>query len=209
MHVSEQPAVVEDCLAEPGLRPVELRGKFGALHELFTAIHAIHIADQEIGLLAHAKSKVCACPTTERNLGDGVVPADRLAKHGVDICIGSDSNAQIDLFEDARCLEYHVRLSRLQRAVLPLELLANALNRVGYGALGLAEQPGDYFTVDLNDPLLAGADSLSLSSAIIFSAGRSAVRDVFVNDRQIVENGRHPHQDQIIREFTAAIRLLE
>lgn len=209
MHVSEQPAEVETCLAEHGLRPVELLGKYGVLHELFTGVHAIHITDEEIGMFAHAKGRVCACPTTERNLGDGVVPADRLTERGVSICFGSDSNTQIDLLEDARCLEYHLRISRLQRAVLPLETLANGLNRVGYSALGLAEQPDDFFTVDLNDTALAGVDSGSLLSSIIFSVGRSAVRDVFVNRRQIVENGRHPQQEEIIREFTAVLRRLQ
>lgn len=202
MHVSEQPEEIEACLAEHGLRPVELLGKYGLLHELFTAVHAIHIHEEEVSLLAGAKASVCACPTTERNLGDGVVPADRLAEAGVSICFGSDSNAQIDLFEDARCLEYHLRLIRLQRAVLPAGKLADGLSAAGYRALGLAEQANDYFTLDLNDPSLAGAGPES----IIFSAGRVAVRDVFVDGKQIVENGRHPQQKEIVREFNKVMQ---
>lgn len=202
MHVSEQPAEIEACLAEHGMRPVELLGKYGVLHDLFTGVHAIHITDEEIGFLAHAKASVCACPTTERNLGDGVVPADRLTDAGVSICFGSDSNAQIDLFEDARCLEYHLRLAKLQRAVLQVKKLAEGLTGAGYRALGMNEQADDYFTLDLSDVALAGANP----DSIIFSAGRSAVRDVFVQGKQIVENGRHPKQDQIVREFRNILR---
>ncbi len=204
MHVSEQPAEIEACVAEHGLRPVELLAKYGVLHHLFTAVHAIHITDDEVTLLAHAKANVCACPTTERNLGDGVVPADRLTDAGVSICFGSDSNAQIDLFEDARCLEYHLRLTQLQRAVLTVQKLAHALTSAGYRALAISEQPDDYFTLDLNDVALAGAGP----DSIMFSAGKCSVRDVFVDGKQIIENGRHPKQDEIIREFKAILQRL-
>ena len=78
-----------------------------------SAIHAIHITEDEVRFLGDAKSNVCACPTSERNLGDRAVPADRLAQAGVNICFGSDSNVQIDLLEDARLLEYHLRMNEL------------------------------------------------------------------------------------------------
>ena len=117
MHVAEQPAEVEACIAEYGRRPVELLHDEGILDDRFTAIHAIHITDEEARFLG--RSIVCACPTSERNLGDGAVPADRLYAAGARICFGSDSNIQIDLLEDARELEYHLRMSRLERAILP------------------------------------------------------------------------------------------
>jgi formimidoylglutamate deiminase len=208
MHVSEQPAEVEACLSEHGLRPVELLDRHGVLNNSFTAIHAIHITDDEIGMLARARARVCACPTTERNLGDGVIAADRLADAGVSICFGSDSNAQIDLLEDARCLEYHLRLTRLERAILESETLMSGLTQTGQLALGLPEQPGDFFTIDLNDPSMAAVTSESLLESIIFSGSRIAVRDVFVNGQRIVENGRHPREYEIVEKFKAVMRRL-
>jgi formimidoylglutamate deiminase len=209
MHVSEQPGEIEACIAEHGLRPVELLAKYGILDSAFTAIHAIHITDEEIKLLGAAHARVCACPTTERNLGDGAVPADRLQNAGVGICFGSDSNVQIDPLEDARSLEYHLRMSRLERAILEPDSLLTGLTQTGQRALGLAEQPGDYFTLDLNDPSLAGADADSLLTAILFSSERTAVRDVVVEGRRVVENGRHALEEEIVRKFSAVCRRLK
>ena len=118
MHVAEQPAEVSACVEEYGRTPVALLQTEGLLSERFTAVHAIHVTPKAIASFAETRAMVCACPTTERNLGDGVVPADEYLKHGVPICLGTDSHAQIDLFEDARELEYHLRLQKLERAVL-------------------------------------------------------------------------------------------
>ena len=127
MHVAEQPAEVETCIAEYGMPPVALLHQHDILDDRFTAIHAIHVTEQEIDQLGAARSMVCACPTTERNLGDGTCPADRLTRAGVRIALGSDSNVQIDLLEDARELEYHLRLERLERVVLDPEAARRAL----------------------------------------------------------------------------------
>ena len=116
MHVAEQPAENEACLAEHGRTPVTLLADEGFLVERFTAVHAVHIDAGEARSLAVAN--VCACPTTERNLGDGIVPADLLFDAGARISLGTDSHTQIDLLEDARELEYHLRLRQLSRAVL-------------------------------------------------------------------------------------------
>ena len=203
MHVAEQPAELQECVAEHGMPPVELLHANGILNSRFTAVHAIHINDQEINFLGAATSSVCACPTTERNLGDGAVPADRLLQAGARICLGSDSNAQIDLLEDARALEYHLRMKRLERAVLSPEQLLQAAT----ATLDTTDSV-DYFTVDLDDPALAGSEGSPLASQIVFAAGRTAVRDVFVGRRQIVEDGRHPLEAEIIREFSALQRRL-
>ena len=203
MHIAEQPAEIDACLAEYGHRPVELLNRTGVLNSRFTGVHAIHITEEEISLLGGANATVCACPTTERNLGDGPVPADRLFAAGVRICLGSDSNAQIGILEDARSLEYHLRMQKLERAILtPEQLLHAATAPVG--------EPfsTDFFTLDLNDPSLAGTDEPSLISQIVFSAERSAVRDVFVNGRQIVQDGRHPLEHEIAQRFTAVQRRL-
>jgi formimidoylglutamate deiminase len=118
MHVAEQPAEVSACVEEYGRSPVALLESEGLLSERFTAVHAIHVTPKSIPPFAKTGAGVCACPTTERNLGDGVVPADEYLKHGVPVCLGTDSHVQIDLLEDARELEYHLRLQKLERAVL-------------------------------------------------------------------------------------------
>src|SRR5256885_12381744 len=118
MHVAERPAEVSACVEEYGRTPMALLETEGLLNDRFTAVHAIHVTAKSIPSFAKTGAMVCACPTTERNLGDGVVPADEYLKHGVAICLGTDSHTQIDLFEDARELEYHLRLQKLERAVL-------------------------------------------------------------------------------------------
>ena len=118
MHMAEQPAEVSACVEEYGRTPVALLESEGLLSERFTAVHAIHVTPKSIPAFAKTGAMVCACPTTERNLGDGVIPADEYLKHDVSICLGTDSHAQIDLLEDARELEYHLRLQKLERAVL-------------------------------------------------------------------------------------------
>jgi formimidoylglutamate deiminase len=101
-----------------GRTPAALLETEGLLSERFTAVHAIHVTPKAMSGFAKTGAMVCACPTTERNLGDGVVPADEYLKHGVPICLGTDSHVQIDPFEEARELEYHLRLQKLERAVL-------------------------------------------------------------------------------------------
>jgi formimidoylglutamate deiminase len=118
MHVAEQPAEVSTCVEEYGRTPVALLETEGLLSDRFTAVHVIHVTPKSIPAFAKTGAMVCACPTTERNLGDGVVPADEYLKHQVPICLGTDSHVQIDLLEDARELEYHLRLQKLERAVL-------------------------------------------------------------------------------------------
>ncbi len=118
MHVAEQPAEVSACVEEYGRTPIALLDTEGLLSERFTAVHAIHVTAKAIPALARTGAIVCACPTTERNLGDGVVPADEYFKQGVAVCLGTDGHAQIDLLEDARELEYHLRLQKLERAIL-------------------------------------------------------------------------------------------
>lgn len=211
MHVSEQPADVDACLAEYKMRPIELLDANGLLDSRFTAVHAIHVTREEISGLARAGSMVCACPTTERNLGDGIVAADQLFTAGVGISLGSDSNVQINLLEDARELEYHLRLSKLERAVLEAKRLFACATEAGARSLGApggsleVGRPADFFTVALDDPSMAGgtagSDPASLLSHIIFSAERTAVRDVAVGGKFVVRGGRHPLAEEITREF--------
>lgn len=201
MHVAEQPAEIEACLAEHGLRPVELLDKHGLLAPDFTAIHATHTTEQEIGLLAKAGASICACPTTERNLGDGIAPADEWAKAGINVCFGSDSNVQIDLLEDARELEYHLRLKRLERAILEARRLFEYATVGGAKSLSAGET-ADFFTVDLNDLSIAEADSDSLLSNVIFAAQRGAIKDVYIAAKPVIQDGRHKEQERIVERFS-------
>jgi formimidoylglutamate deiminase len=218
MHVAEQPAEVEACIAEHGRSPVALLESEGLLSERFTGVHVIHITAKAARMIASARAMVCACPTTERNLGDGVVPMDLLLAENVGVSLGTDSQAQIDLLEDARELEYHLRLQKLERAVLsqPDDEDQSALaarlfdcatinGALGLGITGESLATGnaaDFFTVDLDDPSIAGASPDTLLATIVFSLNRSAVRDVVVGGKQIVENGRHFAQEEITNRFT-------
>ena len=219
MHVAEQPAEVEACLGEYGLRPVELLHQHGILNSRFTGIHAIHITPEEAGYLGKAKARVCACPTSERNLGDGAVPADRLFAAGAGICFGSDSNVQIDILEDARLLEYHLRMNKLERVVLApgsgKDTLAGRLfaSATETGAESLAGPVGslevgrgaDFFTVDLDDPSVAGAGD-ALLNHVVFSLERTAVRDVAVGGEFVVRDGHHALEEEIIGQFAGVQR---
>jgi formimidoylglutamate deiminase len=219
MHVAEQPAEVSACIAEYGRSTVALLGTEGLLSERFTGVHAIHVTPKAVGMLASAGATVCACPTTERNLGDGVVPVDEFLKQGVPVALGSDSHIQIDLLEDARELEYHLRLQKMERAVLAgpddegRSALAGRLFHYAtmHGASsidapgGTLEQgyPADFFSVDLDDPSIAGSPSEDLLSSIVFSLSRTAIKDVVVGGKRIVEDGRHPQQEEIVERFKA------
>ncbi len=200
MHVAEQPAEVSACIAEYGRSPVALLETEGLLSKRFTAVHAIHVTPKAIAALARSGAFVCACPTTERNLGDGVVPADAYFDGGVRIALGSDSQIQIDLLEDARELEYHLRLQKKERNVLaPMltERLFDCATINGAASIGFdggrikPGAPADFFTVDLNDLSIAGSSPDDLLTNIVFSLARTAVRDVVVAGKRIVENGKH------------------
>jgi formimidoylglutamate deiminase len=201
MHVAEQPAEVSACIEEYGRSPVALLETEGLLSKRFTAVHAIHVTPKAIASLARAGAFVCACPTTERNLGDGVVPVDAYLDAGVRISLGSDSQIQIDLLEDARELEYHLRLQKMQRNVLAPELARklfdcatiNGAVSIGLHGGGKIEvgSPADFFTVDLEDLSIAGANPDSLLTNIVFSLSRTAVRDVVVGGKQIISHGLH------------------
>ena len=219
MHVAEQAAEVSACISEYGRSPVALLATEGLLSERFTAVHAIHVTSKAIRQLSDSRASVCACPTTERNLGDGIVPIDQYFKAGVAVSLGTDSQIQIDLLEDARELEYHLRLQKMERAVLAegantsrsalaARLFAcatvNGTQSVGMTTATLETgEPADFFTVDLNDPSLAGATEEDLLSHIVFSLARTAVKDVVVAGKRIVADGRHAQQEEIVERFKA------
>jgi formimidoylglutamate deiminase len=218
MHVAEQAAEVSACINEYGRSPVALLSSEGLLGERFTAVHAIHVTPKAVRMLADARANVCACPTTERNLGDGIVPIDGYFKEGVRVSLGTDSQVQIDLLEDARELEYHLRLQKMQRAVLAEGVDAKSAlaarlfecATVNGGkcinapaAMNETDEAADFFTVDLNDPSLAGAGEEDLLAHIVFSLSKTAVKDVVVGGKRIVADGHHAQQEEIVERFKA------
>jgi formimidoylglutamate deiminase len=214
MHVAEQVAENTACLCEYSLTPVTLFDKERLLGPDFTAVHAIHISSDEIAMLARANATICSCPTTERNLGDGIIAADHVMAAGIRVALGSDSQAQIDPLEDARELDYHLRLEQQERAILDqitAKTLASRLFDCAtvHGARALALPSGevipgsfaDFLTVDLNDVSIAGHSADDLLPIIIFSLNRSAIRDVVVNGRFILRDQQHVHQEEIISRY--------
>jgi len=207
MHVAEQPAEVSACVEEYGRTPIALLQSEGLLSKRFTAVHAIHVTPKAIPSFARTGAMVCACPTTERNLGDGVVPVDEYFKHDVPICLGTDSHAQIDLLEDARELEYHLRLQKLERAVLSAALLFDCATANGARSIGSPNgslesgKAADFFTVALDDPSITGSSDEDLLSNIVFSLSRAAVREVVVSGKPIVSEGQHLVQEEVVERF--------
>lgn len=214
MHVAEQVAENKACVQEYGHTPVELLNKERLLGPDFTAVHAIHISANEIAMFGDSNTTICSCPTTERNLGDGILAVDRVMTAGIRVALGSDSQAQIDPLEDARELDYHLRLEQQERAILDQigsKTLATRLFEcaTGNGARALAlpgEQlvPGsfaDFFTVDLDDVSIAGHSAEDLLPIIVFSLNRSAIRDVVVNGRIVLYDRKHVLQDEIISRY--------
>jgi formimidoylglutamate deiminase len=223
MHVAEQPGEVKACLAEYGRRPVQLVDDVGLLGPRFTGVHAVHLSDDEVLAFGARDATVCACPSTERNLGDGVVPADALLAGGATLALGSDSQAHIDLLEDARQLEGHLRLVRLKRNVLDPRRgevsglgarLLDVATAGGARSLGLdlgrlaPGTPADFCTLDLRHPSVVGAPLEAVLSAVVLGAQRAAVRDVAVQGRFIVRDGHHDLAEATLASYEGVMRRL-
>jgi formimidoylglutamate deiminase len=156
VHADEQPREIEECLAEHGLRPIELLDACGCLGPRTTVVHATHADGHELDLLAAAGACVCACPTTEANLGDGFLPVERLLHRGIGLCIGSDSNVRIDPLEELRELDGIARRQSGRRDVFAVDDLLAIGSAGGAQALGLELWPD--ISVDRTHPQLAGVE---------------------------------------------------
>jgi formimidoylglutamate deiminase len=176
VHADEQPKEIEECLAEHGCRPIELLARMGCLTERTTVVHATHADGAELDSLAATGAIVCACPTTEADLGDGFLPAERIRTRGIPLCIGSDSNVRIDPFEELRELEGIARRQTGRRGVFSTDELASFGGEVGARSLGLAVWPG--IEVDLTHRSLAGVEGEHVRAALV--AGSAA--DVVVSE---------------------------
>jgi formimidoylglutamate deiminase len=141
VHADEQPREIEECLAEHGLRPIELLAACGCLGPRTTVVHATHADGNELDLVARAGARICACPTTEANLADGFLPVERVLHRGIPLCIGSDSNTRIDPLEELRELDGIARRQSGRRDVFAVDDLLAVGSAAGGAALGLESWP--------------------------------------------------------------------
>jgi formimidoylglutamate deiminase len=166
VHADEQPREIEDCVAEHGLRPIELLARCGCLGPRTTVVHATHANESELDLLADAGARVCVCPTTEASLGDGFVPVAALCERDLGVCIGSDSNVRIDPLEELRELEGIARRQAGRRNVIRTSTLLCFGSDEGAAALGL-DGVADV-EVDLAHRSLRGVDEADVFDALVF-----------------------------------------
>lgn len=221
MHVSEQMAEVEACMGAYGRRPFELLDEAGVLDHRFTAIHATHVAMNEIALIARARATVCACPSTERDLGDGFLQANGMHAAGVRLAIGTDSQSIIDPFEELRLIEYHERLRRNERVLLSSavdgqEMVAPTLLRHGArgGAHALQLDAGeiaagklaDFVAVDLDHIQVAGASEQTLDASLVMGANASVVTNTWVGGRELVSDRRHGRDEKAYDGYSRVAR---
>ena len=210
-HVSEQPAENEQCLAVHGRTPTEVIAEANGLGANSTLVHATHTTERDWALIGEATAHCCLCPTTERDLADGVGPAEALARAGTQLCVGSDSHAIVDLFEETRAVELDQRAATHNRGVFSVEELVSMATVGGYRSLGW---PGggvledgalaDFTTVGLDSARLAGTDDSCALAATVFAAGACDVRHVVVGGRAVVRGGAHTSID-VSSELHAAI----
>jgi formiminoglutamate deiminase len=210
-HVSEQPAENEACLVAHGVTPSALLDRVGALTPMFTAVHATHVLDEDVALLGRAGVTCCLCPTTERDLADGIAGAARLRAAGAQLALGSDSQAVIDLFEEARAVELDERLASGERGRHGAVELLRAATFAGYRCLGWPEggriEAGalaDLTTVSLESVRTAGTPAECALEGVVFAATAGDVSDVMSGGRWIVREGRHLTID-VAAELKAAL----
>ncbi len=212
VHLSEQVAENEGCLSAHGVTPTQLLAQHGALGPQSCAVHATHLAAADIALLGSSGTSICMCPTTERDLADGIGPARALAAAGAPLAVGSDSHAVIDLFEEARAVELDERLASGRRGSWTAAALLRAASGDGHAALGWhdggrleAGAIADLVSVGLDSVRMAGAEPATLLESAVFAATAADVRDVVVSGRQVVADGRHMLIDDVPGALRAAI----
>jgi formiminoglutamate deiminase len=212
-HMSEQRAENEACQAVYGVSPTRLLYDQDVLGPRTTVVHATHVDSADLKLLGGCQSFACICPTTERDLGDGLAPSRALAAAGCPLTLGSDSHAVVDMFSEARGVEYAERLAQCSRGHFTAEALLRAATVDGHTSLGWPDAgeilPGawaDLVTVSLDSVRTAGApDGLALEAAV-FGASAADVKDVVIGGRDVVRDGTHLLVPDVPGELSRAIR---
>ena len=193
VHANEQPREIAECLAEFGLRPIEHLHACGVLGERTTVVHATHVSERELDLLAETGTTVCACPTTEANLGDGFLPARELWARSVPVSFGADSNVRLDPFEEARETEGCARRQSGRRNVLtppgergPAPSLWRCLTEHGARSIAIETPaiaigaPADLVALDLRRPEIRGLEVRYLPEAVLFAGSAACVSETWV-----------------------------
>lgn len=213
VHMSEQRAENQACQARYGMSPTRLLYERDVLGPRTTVVHATHVDDRDLELLGGGQTFACLCPTTERDLGDGLAPAQALAAAGCPLTLGSDSHAVIDILEEARGVEYAERLARQARGHFTAESLLRAATTAGHTSLGWPDAgeiaPGaraDLVCVALDSVRTAGvADPLALEAAT-FAATAADITDVVISGRDVVRDRVHLLVPDVPRELSRSIR---
>ena len=207
VHLSEQVAENRACVSAYSRTPTEVLALHGILGPMTTAVHATHLTEGDIRLLGSTGTHACFCPTTERDLGDGVGPSRRLHVAGAPLTLGSDSHAVIDLFEEMRAVELDERLASQQRGHWSAPELLNAATTTGHRSLGWDDagaiavgQRADLVTIDPASPRTAGTGRDEAS--VVFAATAEDVTQVMVDGRIVVRQG---DREEIGRELDQAI----
>ncbi len=210
-HVSEQKAENEVCIEAYGLTPTALLAECGALTPRFTAVHGTHLAGSDIGLFGVNECTICMCPTTERDLADGIGPALALRTAGARLSLGSDSHAVIDLFEEARAVEHHERLASQVRGRHSAPSLLRSATVHGHRSLGWADAGSievgalaDLVSVRLDTVRTAGGTAATALETTVFAAAAADVHHVVVGGQVVVADGAHRRMN-VAAELAAAI----
>ena len=197
-HVSEQPAENEACVSAHGASPTALLADAGALGERTTAVHGTHLTGADVAALGTAAVSACICATTERDLADGIGPTDELVAQGVRLCVGSDSHAVIDPFEEMRAIELDERLRSGRRGTHAAIDLLRAATVNGHRSLGWEDAGvlaigarADLVAVRLDSVRTAGVSDDAALETAAFAATAADVTDVVVDGRHLVVDGRH------------------
>lgn len=194
VHVSEQLAENVAAQAFYGLTPTELLAETGLLRPTVTTVHSTHLVDTDLETMARSGATACLCPTTERDLADGIGPARALHDRGVPLAVGSDQHVVIDPFVEVRAVEEHERLVTNERGRFALRDLADMGGTNGYRALGW-ERGGALEPGALADLLAVRLDSVRTAGArpdqVVFAAGAPDVTDVVIGGERVVTDGRH------------------
>ena len=196
VHSSEQPAEVDQSLAVYDRTPIAVLRDAGALGPRTTAVHATHLTADDLTIVDRTATGVCFCPTTERDLGDGIGPATALLTGRGLFSLGSDSHAVIDLFEEARAVELNERLASGKRGIISANRLLRAATADGQAALGWADagrlaigSRADLVAVDIDSVRTAGGGATVEN--VVFAATARDVTDVIVDGRAVVADRRH------------------
>ncbi|MET8326416.1 formimidoylglutamate deiminase [Streptomyces sp. NPDC005181] len=215
VHLSEQVAENEACQAAHGCSPTRLLADHGVLGPRTTGIHNTHLSGEDITLLGSSATGTCMCPTTERDLADGIGPAVALQRAGSPLSLGSDSHAVIDLFEEARAMELNERLRTQTRGHWTVAALLRAATADGHAALGRPDagtlEPGafaDFTTVALDSVRTAGPAPRLAAEAAVFAASAADVRHTVVAGRHIVRDGQHARVEDVPAALASAIAAL-